>query len=772
MVKRSTINLGFSGVGEYDFINHVLNGAQWGPVGSSYAATTQAWNYDLDANGWPQNSVYDNNTFGLGIRIPASADFSGPYLLAWDGSGEVSIDRGTWAIDTGLSSNYTAVSSTRWHGLGSRIVLNYTGPVELFGLHIRRTNRDGSGNFLKNLRFMRLEDEEDYNSGKVFRTGWKQLLADLNPGAIRFMNWIGCNNSKKVRFEHRLKPTAASYGSQANWQCSPAYAPSTGTNQIAVAAVTGTPASMQHGEVVCCRIGNSTVRNGSKTVSAITKANPGVVTATGHGFNSGDIIVHQITAGMTQLNFVPVVITVIDPDTYSIGVDTTSFTTFSAGSAKQHITLAVGTGNDRDPVGASGAVGYPVTFPDGATPASTYGNDYIKAGDYKTFIFDKELIVSTEVTGAWVFNDTGAANGPEGHPPLEVCTALINELMQMTRSDGRPVDPIAMWITIPHRGILSMDPDYSLGSNWAVGAVDVIYNGANGYAGLDSRCDLIVENTNETWNSGGTAFSQTYFYARKGFLRYGGSTTDYSSYSTLRAVVMVNDIKAAFPRASYPRIKYVICGQGTLGISGTNSVRISGNANYDGDALNVWGGDPIDHFDAFAWAAYFLAGSTFDNANLATYVASWLAAPTLQEKEDVCALYVAGIIGSGAGETISRYGGTLLPAYASAMVARGKETWMYEGGWDRAIDGSSDQQSFLAAVKKSWAWAKALKNFFNMFEGVDGCKYPADYVMLDSRWGHAWPNTYLDGVEGARLDRVWRLVSLRNCSRRQMLIKT
>jgi len=321
MVKRSTLNIGFATGYSYMFINHYLNGDPHGPVGSSYATGT-LWNSNLDSNGWPNNSAYDSKTFGLGARVPASTNFAGPYVLTWEGNGEVTLNAGTWTIDTGLSSNYTAVNASRWHGTNSRIVLNYSGARLLFSIQILRTNRDGSGNFLKNLKFYRLEDETDLLAGKVFRSGWKQMIVDLNPGALRFMDWTGCNHSRATRFEHRIPPTYASYGPLSNWSASPAYPESTGTNAIAVASATGMPVAMQHGEVVTCRIGNSTVRNGSKTVTAITKANPGVVTATAHGFNTGDVIVHTISAGMTQLNNVPCTITVSDADTYSLGVDT------------------------------------------------------------------------------------------------------------------------------------------------------------------------------------------------------------------------------------------------------------------------------------------------------------------------------------------------------------------------------------------------------------------------------------------------------------------
>ena len=36
-------------------------------------------------------------------------------------------------------------------------------------------------------------------------------------------------------------------------------------------------------------------------VSAITKANPGVATATGHSLNNGDVVVFDVNAGMVEL---------------------------------------------------------------------------------------------------------------------------------------------------------------------------------------------------------------------------------------------------------------------------------------------------------------------------------------------------------------------------------------------------------------------------------------------------------------------------------------
>jgi len=71
--------------------------------------------------------------------------------------------------------------------------------------------------------------------------------------------------------------------------------------------------------------------NVAKTISGITQANPGVVNATGHGFNNGDKIKHTGVGGMTQVNNLYFTVTVVDADHYSIGVDTTAYGAYTSG---------------------------------------------------------------------------------------------------------------------------------------------------------------------------------------------------------------------------------------------------------------------------------------------------------------------------------------------------------------------------------------------------------------------------------------------------------
>lgn len=73
----------------------------------------------------------------------------------------------------------------------------------------------------------------------------------------------------------------------------------------------------------------------AKTITAITKANPGVVSSTAHGFSNGDYVL--ITAvGMYQVDGKVVRVAGTATDSFQLeGVDTTAFETFTSGTAEK-----------------------------------------------------------------------------------------------------------------------------------------------------------------------------------------------------------------------------------------------------------------------------------------------------------------------------------------------------------------------------------------------------------------------------------------------------
>ena len=70
------------------------------------------------------------------------------------------------------------------------------------------------------------------------------------------------------------------------------------------------------------------------TITAITKANPGVVTSVAHGYSNGNILFLTVS-GMYQLDHKVVRVANKTNDTYELeGVNTTAFDTFSSGTAE------------------------------------------------------------------------------------------------------------------------------------------------------------------------------------------------------------------------------------------------------------------------------------------------------------------------------------------------------------------------------------------------------------------------------------------------------
>ena len=79
----------------------------------------------------------------------------------------------------------------------------------------------------------------------------------------------------------------------------------------------------------------------AKTITAITKAAPGVVTSTAHGYSNGDYVFLEVQ-GMSQVNGRVFRVANVATDTFQLedvtggtGIDTTVFDTFSSGTAKK-----------------------------------------------------------------------------------------------------------------------------------------------------------------------------------------------------------------------------------------------------------------------------------------------------------------------------------------------------------------------------------------------------------------------------------------------------
>ena len=72
------------------------------------------------------------------------------------------------------------------------------------------------------------------------------------------------------------------------------------------------------------------------TVTAVTKANPGVATSTAHGGANGDVVVFAAAAGMVELNTQAVRMANVATDTFELeSLDTSDYSTWTAGTATE-----------------------------------------------------------------------------------------------------------------------------------------------------------------------------------------------------------------------------------------------------------------------------------------------------------------------------------------------------------------------------------------------------------------------------------------------------
>ena len=652
--KRSSVNVDFMEfTNPYIFINYLMSGQTWLPQDAGFASVAP-FPQLIDANtGYPNNSAASNLVIRGDYSSGLSADFSGPWVVRWDGDGSLDMSSGTSdsytevngaeASATITSGNVNIVTGTQNYVVGQKITFLATvgniiagteyvicsiaqgltttnikistsqanqragtfitpnasgsttitpkGYIHGTGTSWNRTSNgrwtkttptglpcyvvfmnnptvntttgqnvsyyarsvNGTDGYMANMAYYRLEDEDDYLAGNVARRGWKQQVVSLNPASVRFMNWHGGNKPQDCRFENRSRPCSSSY--LLDWTAGPKYGDSTivDGNQMRVAAVTGTPGSMQHGEVACFRVGTgaSPARsgNGFQTVTGITNANPAVTSLAGHGYQVGDWVIHQTSGGMPKLHMWPVKITaVVAGVSFSFANPLgAGLGTFSSATVGPYVSMNVG---------LRGA--YPITYL-GTTNICTFGGvpSLLAAGYNKTLNFDKNVVGSYDgngnpVPGVWLMNENSELEPPAGGCPIEIMVKIINELNDMSVAQGIN-NPINMWINCPHRGLMSIDPDYSSGSNWPANTISVAFNGntVNGHVwpGLTAAAGIIYELSNEVWLAAQAAGSQQYYmnnYANTRWPSFGGGLR-YQEAQSLRSTCMVRDVKAAVP---------------------------------------------------------------------------------------------------------------------------------------------------------------------------------------------------------------------------------
>src|SRR6185312_13820062 len=136
----------------------------------------------------------------------------------------------------------------------------------------------------------------------------------------------------------------------------------------------------------------------SRAVTGVSNTNPCQVTCVKHGFQNGDIAqlgAAAIVNSMPLLNMLPVTVTVVDADHFTIGIDTSStatygiFSTSTGGAvANRYMTLTVGS-----------RAAAPFIFAGGSGLMNQFGAGYIQPNQCNTVYFDKNIAGKTDGAG-------------------------------------------------------------------------------------------------------------------------------------------------------------------------------------------------------------------------------------------------------------------------------------------------------------------------------------------------------------------------------------
>ncbi len=159
--------------------------------------TGEADRLDLDARGWvvslpaPEEPGYS----AVGTLIDVGADVpAGRYLMLYDGSGEIAYRLAARRIDDASEPGRDLLE-----------IDPTSGPIHI---QLLSTDPEGSGDYLRNLRLVREQDEVLASAG----TFSPDFIARTEPfQALRFTDWLRSGNAELVSWADRPLPDDARY---------------------------------------------------------------------------------------------------------------------------------------------------------------------------------------------------------------------------------------------------------------------------------------------------------------------------------------------------------------------------------------------------------------------------------------------------------------------------------------------------------------------------------------------------------------------------------
>ena len=195
-VRRQPIAMNLASVRDWSpqapFLDHFKTARAWiGHLPGRWGGVTEDELRDagyLDPDGWPLALPPELGSIGTVILndLPETAtSLSGRYVLRFEGQGIV--EAGGRAKNARYGRN--------------QVSFDFEPGPGAVDIRIQRTDRDGTGDYVRNITVVRERDLQAYDQGALFNPDWLDRIEGF--AALRFMDWMDTNNSKQIGWEDR-----------------------------------------------------------------------------------------------------------------------------------------------------------------------------------------------------------------------------------------------------------------------------------------------------------------------------------------------------------------------------------------------------------------------------------------------------------------------------------------------------------------------------------------------------------------------------------------
>ena len=212
---QSSLGINLSGVASYStqfpFIDYFKTSRSWITTCRSKKTSDcqKVWDtkesdlLDIDQQGWvkslpkPEDSPrYTQVSTIFFADIPKDIPISGQYLILYDGEG---------TLEYGLAAKKDSTLSKPGRDVINIDLSKSNGAL----IVIAETDPNQTGNYLRNIRMIRAEDETRYQNGEQFNPAFLEKIKPFK--TLRFMDWMRTNNSRQQEWENRPVPENSTY---------------------------------------------------------------------------------------------------------------------------------------------------------------------------------------------------------------------------------------------------------------------------------------------------------------------------------------------------------------------------------------------------------------------------------------------------------------------------------------------------------------------------------------------------------------------------------